>query len=68
VTILSDFSGDVAEEFGVLRDELEGHRNVPKRSFFVNDETGTVRYTWLRENPYQQPPVHEIAAEIQDLR
>jgi peroxiredoxin len=66
--LLSDFSGDVAEQFGVLTDELEGHPDVPKRSFFVIDETETIRYTWLREDPYQHPPVHEIADEIQALR
>jgi peroxiredoxin len=66
--LLSDHSGDVAAQFGVRQEELEGHRNVTKRSFFVIDDTQTVRYAWLREDPYQRPPINDIAAEIQALR
>jgi peroxiredoxin len=66
--LLSDYSGEVAAQFGVCADELEGHQDVAQRSFFVIDEDRTIRYTWLREDPYQQPPVHEIAEQIQSLR
>jgi peroxiredoxin len=66
--LLSDYDATVAERYGVRTDELEGHRGVAQRSFFVIDADGTVQYTWLRDDPYQQPPVHEIAETIQGLR
>ena len=60
--LLSDSDGRVAESYGVLRDELLGHRRVSKRAMFLLDTDGTVRYRWAGEDPEAIPdltPLHE---------
>lgn len=53
--LLSDSDGSVAEEYGVLYDEFNGHKRVSKRSVFVVDTDQTVQYAWVTEDPHTQP-------------
>jgi peroxiredoxin len=55
VTLLSDSDGSVAEEYGVLYEEFNGHKRVSKRSVFVIDTDRTVRYAWSTDDPQVQP-------------
>jgi len=43
--LLSDTGKDVAERYGVVREDYEGMRHVHKRALFVIDETRTVRFS-----------------------
>ncbi|GGI99982.1 peroxiredoxin [Halobellus salinus] len=42
--LLSDTGKDVAEQYGVVREEYEGMRRVHQRAVFVVDDTQTVRF------------------------
>lgn len=42
--LLSDTGKDVAEQYGVVREEYEGMRRVHQRAVFVVDDTRTVRF------------------------
>lgn len=60
--LLSDSDGRVAEAYGVLRDELLGHRHVAKRALFLLDTDGTVQYRWVGDDPEAVPsltPLYE---------
>jgi glutaredoxin-dependent peroxiredoxin len=62
--ILSDFNKDVAKQYGVLHEELLGLRGVAKRSAFVIDETGTVKYAWVSDDPRVEPPYDEVRRAV----
>jgi peroxiredoxin len=62
--LLSDSDGSVAEAFGVLYDEFRGHNRISKRSVFLIDADGEVRYTWVAETPADQPDWQEIKAAV----
>ncbi|WP_318567375.1 redoxin domain-containing protein [Salinigranum marinum] len=44
--LLSDTDGRVAEAYGVLEPEFEGHRRVPGMALFVVDPTSLVQFAW----------------------
>lgn len=66
--LLSDSDDSVAAAYGVAYDEFRGHKNVARRSVFVIDETGTVRYSWSADDPADQPEWDAIKAAIDDLK
>jgi peroxiredoxin len=47
----NDGDGRVREAYGVLADELEGHRGVAAPALFVVDPDGLVQHAWRGETP-----------------
>ncbi len=66
--ILSDFNRDVSKAWGGVHPDLKGMRDVPKRSAFVIDSTGTVAYAWVSETPANEPPYEELAAAVKSAK
>lgn len=67
--LLSDTSGQVAEAYGVLYDELEGHERVPKRAVILIDSEQTIQYKWVAEDALTKPdfgPVKEAVDVLAD--
>jgi len=60
--VLSDFSREVSKKFGGVHKDFWGIKGyeAAKRSVFVLDEEGTVLYSWITENPGEQPDFSEI--------
>ena len=65
--ILSDFNKTAAAAYGVLQDDFFGLRGVAKRSVFVLDGDGRVRYAWVSEDPGVLPPFEEVAGAVEAL-
>ncbi|GAB6879366.1 peroxiredoxin [Halorubrum gandharaense] len=66
-SLLSDSDGSVSEAYGVLREELLGHKRISKRALFLLDADGTVRYRWVGEDPEETPtltPLYDALAEL----
>ena len=64
---LSDFNRDVSKRYGVLHEEMLGFRGVSKRSIFIIDKDGVVRYKWVSEDPSKQPDykaINEVLSKI----
>ncbi len=60
--ILSDYTRKVSEAYGGLYNDfigLQGY-SASKRSVFVIDQSGVVRYKWITEEPGKEPPYDEI--------
>jgi peroxiredoxin len=65
--LLSDFNREVCREYGVYYDEIFGLKGVAKRSVFVLDKDGVVRYRWVTEDPKVAPDVVEVARVVKEL-
>lgn len=64
--LLSDFNKEVSRAYGALHEDLFGLRGVAKRSVFVLDEKGIVRYRWISDDPGQLPKFDEIKAAVKE--
>lgn len=66
--LLSDFNREISRSFGVLHEELMGLREIAKRSVFVLDAKGVVRYRWVSDDPGQMPDFEEIRSALGELQ
>jgi peroxiredoxin len=66
--LLSDRLGDVAEAYGVLHDELDGHERVPQRAVFVVDTHQTIQYAWATTDPMELPDLDEVVHAVKSIR
>lgn len=60
--VLSDYSRDVIKRYDIVLNNfagLTGH-TVAKRSVFVLDKEGVVRYAWVSEDPGKEPPYDDV--------
>ncbi len=65
--LLSDFNKEVSRTYGVLYDDFIGFKGVSKRSVFVIDKDGVVRYRWVTEDNRIAPNVEEVAKVVGKL-
>ena len=65
--ILSDFNKTAATAYGVLEDDFFGLQGVAKRSVFVVDGDGRVRYAWVSDDPGVLPPFEEVVGAVEAL-
>ena len=68
-TLLSDFNKDVSTLYGSIY-EMFGYnmKGVSKRSAFVIDKDGIVRYAEVLENASEQPNFKNITLTLESLR
>ncbi|MBI3860130.1 MAG: redoxin domain-containing protein [Thaumarchaeota archaeon] len=67
--LLSDFNKKVTKLYGVLQDPWVGlgYRGVAKRSVFLVDRKGVLRYRWVTDIPSEEPPYQEVVKAVQKL-
>jgi len=63
--LLSDFNKEVSKAYGVLYEDLGGFKGVAKRSAFVLDRGGIIRYKWVSEDPEKLPDLEAIKKVLQ---
>jgi len=68
-SLLSDFNKDVSTAYGSIY-EMFGYnmKGVSKRSAFIIDKDGIVRYTEVLENASEQPNFKNITLTLESLR
>ncbi len=64
--LLSDFNRETTRAYGVLYEDLMGLKGVAKRSAFVIDRNGVVRYRWVSEDAGKLPNFDEILAAVKE--
>ena len=64
--LLSDFGKEVSQAYGSFYEDLIGFKGVSKRSAFVVDKSGTVRYAWITEDASQLPDLDPIRDCLQN--
>ena len=63
--LLSDFNKEVSAAYGSLYENLIGFKGVAKRSAFVVDKQGVVRYAWVSEDAGKLPELDPIRECLQ---
>jgi peroxiredoxin len=58
--LLSDFNKEVSTSYGAIYENLLGFKGVSKRSAFVIDKQGIVRYAWVSEDAGKWPDLDPI--------
>ncbi|MFX1486239.1 MAG: peroxiredoxin [Promethearchaeota archaeon] len=60
--LLSDYNREVAEAYGIADTDFAGLKGytVAKRSIFIIDDEGTIRYVWVSDDPRVEPDYGEI--------
>jgi len=65
--LLSDFNKEVCRAYNVIHEEVHGLRGIAKRSAFLIDGNGIVRYKWISDDPGAMPNLEEISKQIANL-
>lgn len=67
--MLSDADTSVIHDYDVIRENLFGHLETARRSIFVLDDEGTVRYRWVQsgELPDFDDIVADVKAAVEDI-
>ncbi len=65
--LFSDFNREAINAYGVKHDELLGLEGVAKRSVFVLDQAGNVRYSWVTDDPSNKPDLDEIKNVLNEI-
>ncbi len=67
--ILSDYKREVIKTYGLEYPNFAGLSGytVAKRSIFILDEEGIVRYVWVSEDPAVEPNYAEIQKKLEQI-
>ncbi len=65
--VLSDFNKEVSKAYGALYEEFHGMKGVSKRSAFVVDKDGIIKYAEVLENAGNLPNFEAIQETLKHL-
>ena len=65
--LLSDYNKDVIRAYGVVNPDMIGLKNIAKRSVFVIDKSGTVRYREVLDDARNEPDYGKLNEAIRTL-
>ncbi|RNC85382.1 MAG: peroxiredoxin [Balneola sp.] len=65
--LLSDFNKDASESYGILYEDFFGMKGVSKRSAFVVDKNGVIKYSEVLEDASQVPDFNSIQKILAEL-
>jgi peroxiredoxin len=64
--LVSDMGGDAIREYDLEIDIPElGLFGIANRAVFVLDDDGTVTYSWVADDPTNEPPYDDVLAAVQ---
>ena len=67
--ILSDYTRETIRKYNVVQVNFAGLKgyDAAKRSVFILDEKGVVRFKWVSEDPGKEPDYQEIKKQLENL-
>jgi glutaredoxin-dependent peroxiredoxin len=65
--LIGDFEHKLVKAFGVARDDMEGYSGVAKRSVFIIDSKGVIRWTWESSREQRLPDYDFVIAEAKKV-
>ncbi|MFG0331587.1 MAG: redoxin domain-containing protein [Phycisphaerales bacterium] len=64
--ILSDYNREMSSGYGCVHGDLNGLKRVPMRAAFVIGRDRKVVYSWVSEDPKQEPPYDEVKKAVEN--
>jgi glutaredoxin-dependent peroxiredoxin len=65
--LIADFERKMVGAYGVRREDVPGYSGMPKRSVFIVDPQGTIRWTWERSQDQPLPDFDEVVSEAKKV-
>ena len=65
--LIGDFERKLVTAYGVRRDDVEGYSGMAKRSVFIIDRGGVIRWTWVRTREEPLPDYDLVIAEAKKI-
>ncbi|SDX84664.1 redoxin domain-containing protein [Halobellus clavatus] len=66
--LVSDMGGDAIEAYGLSMDIADlGLYGIANRAVFVLDDDGTVTYSWVAEDPTNEPDYEELLSAVESV-
>ena len=65
--LLADFERRMVDAYGVRRDDVPGYSGMPRRSVFIVDPAGVIRWTWVRTQDEPLPDFDLVVAEARRI-
>lgn len=65
--LLSDYNKDVIRSYDVVNPDMIGMKDIAKRSVFVIDQQGTVRYREVLDDARNEPDYDKVRAALANL-
>ncbi len=67
--LLSDYERKVVRAWGIALEDFAGMKGytAAKRSVFILDKTGTIRYRWVSDDPGKEPDYGQIEKKLKEI-
>ncbi len=65
--LIGDFERKMVTDYGVRRDDVAGYSGMARRSVFVVDHDGVIRYTWIGSREQPQPDYDAVIEEAKKV-
>lgn len=65
--LIGDFERKLVTDFGVRRDDVAGYAGMARRSIFIIDREGVIRWTWVSSREQPQPDYDVVVQEAKRI-
>ena len=65
--LIADFERKMVTDYGVRRDDVAGYSGIAKRTVYVIDRSGIVRWAWERSKDQPLPDYDLVLAEAKKV-
>jgi glutaredoxin-dependent peroxiredoxin len=65
--LIADFERTMVTDYDVRRDDVAGYRGMAKRTVFVIDKSGVIRWAWERSKDQSLPDFDLVLAEAKKV-
>ena len=65
--LIGDFERKMITDYGVRRDDVAGYSGLARRSIFIIDRAGVVRWTWISSREKPQPDYDAVITEAKQV-
>ena len=65
--LIGDFERKMVTDYGVRRDDVAGYSGMARRSIFIIDREGVIRWTWVSSREMPQPDYDAVVTEAKRI-
>jgi peroxiredoxin len=65
--LIGDFERKMVTDYGVRRDDVAGYSGMARRSIFIVDRKGVIRWTWIASREQPQPDYDAVIDEAKKV-